>query len=103
MTTARTTNHSTNGHDKLSAITDALETAREAGTVAQKSIVAAAGKTEKMVKQYPLSSVGIALGGGFLLGAFAVKALAHKPTLGESIHESLGLKRRVAQAIQGWL
>ena len=104
-TTSRLQVHtpSTNGHDKRPSVGGALEAVREAGSVAQTKIIAAAGSTEKVVKLHPLTSVGIALGGGILLGAIAAKAFSHTPTLAETVHERLGLKRWIARSIQGWL
>ena len=108
MTHARALNHVTNGHNKqitsaIDSITNTLDAAREAATVGKVQLAVAAGKTQKVVKAHPLKSVFAALGGGFLLGAFVVKAFGHKPQLGELIHDRLGVKRRVARAIQGWL
>ena len=95
-------NHSiaTNGHLTTAG---ALEAVREAGTVAQEKIVAAADSTEKVVKAHPLTSVAFALGGGIVVGALAMKAFAHKPTLSESVHDRLGLKRWITRSIQSWL
>lgn len=94
-----------NGHDKrpMPIETTPFETIREAGTIAQTRIVSAANRTEKIVKAHPLKSVGVALGGGFLLGAMAFKAFGHKTTLSEAVHERLGLKRWIASTIQSWL
>jgi hypothetical protein len=96
-----------NGHDKRPAVAAATERAyvamSEAAAVAQTKIVAAAGTTEKIVKAHPLKSVGVALGGGMLFGAFLAKLFTHKPTLTESFNDTLGIKRRIARAIQGWL
>jgi ElaB/YqjD/DUF883 family membrane-anchored ribosome-binding protein len=98
--------HTSNGHDKrpTAAIKErAFEAVTDAASVAQVKIAAAAVTTEKVVKAHPLKSVGIALGGGILLGAVAARAFAHKTTLREAVNESLGLKRRVARMIQSWL
>ncbi|GEM_PF-3238808 len=102
--TSHTQNSSTNGHEKSnSTLNDAIDAAREAGTVAQKNIVIAADRTEKMVKARPLAAIGLALGGGFILGAVLTKVFSHQMTIGEQIEDRLGLKRRVARAVQRWL
>lgn len=95
-----------NGHDKRTnaAITERAYVAMsEAASAAQVSIAAAAGTTEKVVRAHPLKSVGVALGGGLLLGAIAARALTHKNTLAETFNETLGIKRRIARMIQSWL
>lgn len=101
-TTSRMQVHTNNGHDKKPTAR-AIEAVRDATEVAHEKIIAAAGSTEKVVKANPLTSVGVALGGGILLGALAAKVFTHKQTLGETIHETLGLKRWIARTIQSWL
>ena len=104
MTTPRAQNHSSNGHEKaISEGAGALAAVRDAGSIVQSTFVIATGRTEKYVRANPLKSVGAALGGGILLGVFATKAFTHKPTLTETVHETLGLKRWIAQSIQSWL
>lgn len=99
-----------NGHSKATHSNPVLDIGERAydavssaATVAQKEITKAASSTEKVVKANPLASLGVALGGGVLLGVLAAKLFSHKPTLAESFHEQLGLKRKIARAIQSWL
>ncbi len=105
MPTSRLQVHTPNGHDlRPAAVSErALDAVREAGTVAQEKLTAAADTTEKVVKAHPLKSVGLALGGGILLGAIAARAFHRQMTMAEMFHDRLGIKRRIARAIQGWL
>jgi ElaB/YqjD/DUF883 family membrane-anchored ribosome-binding protein len=58
--------------DKVAAarerVASALEAAKETYTEAQKSAVAGARATDKLVRDHPYHAIGIALGAGVLIG-----------------------------------
>jgi len=54
-------------------------------------------RTQQVVREHPLVSVGLALSAGVLLGAIGHRLLEHKQTLGEALADSLGVKGREAR------
>ncbi len=50
-------------------------------------------QAQQVVREHPLLSVGVALGGGVLLGAVGHRLLEHQQTLGEALAERLGVNR----------
>jgi hypothetical protein len=50
-------------------------------------------RAQQVVREHPLVSVGLALGGGLLLGAAGYRLLGHKQTFGEALAERAGVNR----------
>lgn len=94
-------NHQTRTHhsvvskeQELASIGDrAVEVVVEAASVAQAKGKVAATRVEKAVREHPLVAVGVALGGGLLLGAIGHRLLEHKQTFGEALASRLGVDR----------
>jgi len=71
----------------------AVEVVTEAASVAQSKGKSAASSVQKLVREHPLASLGIALSGGVLIGAVGHRLFEHKPTFGEALAARLGLDR----------
>lgn len=81
MSTA-TTKNGTN-HDNMAQV---LSTASMVGNRVAEGAEIAADRTEKMVKKYPLAAVGIALGGGVLVGALMYRLFNPQKSVQQQLH-----------------
>jgi ElaB/YqjD/DUF883 family membrane-anchored ribosome-binding protein len=80
----------------------AAEVVSDAASVARTRGREAGTRLQQAVREHPLLSVGLTLGGGVLIGAVGHKLLEHRPTLGEAIAEGVGMNR-LRKRIRHWL
>lgn len=78
------------------------ELVSDAASVAQARGRQAGTRLQKVVREHPLLSVGLTLGGGVLIGAVGHRLLEHRPTLGEAIADGVGINR-LRKRIRHWL
>ena len=65
---------------------------------AEAEVKSVAKSTGKMAKAHPVAAAGVLLGAGALVGAAVHAALAHKPTVRETMMDALrSSKKRVAK------
>lgn len=62
----------------------------------------AAHGTQRLVREYPLASIGVVLGGGVVIGALAHRLFEHHQTFGEALATRLGLTQARAR-VRKWL
>lgn len=80
--------------EELASIGDrAVEVVADAAAVAQSKGRSAASRVQKVVRERPLASLGVALGSGVLIGAVGHKLLEHKRTFAEALAARLGIDR----------
>jgi ElaB/YqjD/DUF883 family membrane-anchored ribosome-binding protein len=77
--------------------TKAMEVVSDTAIQAKEQLSQVATSTEKMIRKYPLASVGAVLGGGIVLGILAHKLFAPEPT----VPERLGLNGLFNRARSG--
>jgi len=79
------------------AVSDAAATVQakvtDAGSKVQAKASTAASRAQKLVREHPLVTVGLALGGGLVLGAVAQRLFSHRQSFGEALAEAIGLNR----------
>lgn len=68
-----------------------MEKAEHAHSLAQSRAAKVGGVAQKMLREHPLASMGVALSGGILIGAVAHKLFEHRPTLGELLAKRVGV------------
>jgi ElaB/YqjD/DUF883 family membrane-anchored ribosome-binding protein len=68
-----------------------LERVGHAASTLQARASDAAHGTQRLVRDHPLASMGIALGGGLVLGALAHRLFEHQQTFGEALADRIGL------------
>jgi hypothetical protein len=81
MSTATTKNGSSS--DTMSQV---LSNASMVGNRVAQGAEIAADRTEKIVKKYPLAAVGIAVGGGVLLGALVYRLFNPQKSVQQQLH-----------------